>query len=213
MYIIPKVNMPTLISQQEVKIEWTDINKLEFRPRPKRIRSNGIHLSGIIKYVLETSGLLSADDVTDEMPLRMCVGMAWEDWAVSLWPEMTWQPGESVLDGVVGSPDGWSATGNPSPTVEGAGVLEEFKATWKSAFTRPDITKEKIWMWQLAGYCKMLEIHDARLHVLWINGTYRPPAPVYATYVLKFNQAELDRFWSNVVLKNKEKAKPEIHES
>lgn len=192
--------MPTLISQSEVRVEWKDIESRIVRERPKLKRSSGIHLSGVIKYVLTTSGLLDPDDLTDEIPLRMCVGMAFEDWIVGLYPDMIWQPGECLLQGVCGSPDGISAKS-----------LEEFKATWKSSHTRQDITKERIWMWQLAGYCKMMQLTKARLHVLWINGDYRPPAPKYMTYLLRFEQVELDRFWNNVILKNKDNAVPEIH--
>lgn len=209
------------------------------RDRPKLKRSNGVHLSGVIKYVLTTSGMLTPDDITDEMPLRMCVGMAWEDWAVGLWPEMEWQPGECLLDGISGSPDGLSESrAEEIPRFQSGGMskssragqniykgvsigikhnraigarLEEFKATWKSSFPRQDITKERIWMWQMAGYCKMMGLSEARLHVLWINGDYRPPSPKYMTYTLRFTQEELDRFWTNVILKNKESATPETH--
>jgi len=190
--------MPVLLDQSRIQIEWTDIRSRIVRDRPKLKRSSGVHLSGVIKYVLTTSGLLGPQDVTDEMPLRMCVGMAWEDWAVGLWPNMTWQPGEVSLDGVSGSPDGITER-----------TLEEFKATWKSSFTHGDILKERLWMWQMMGYSKMLGVTEARLHVLWVNGDYRPPAPSYMAYRIRFTQEEIDRFWTNVVLKNKVNATPE----
>lgn len=202
--------MPILLDQSEVRIEWKDLESRVIHKRPKLKRSSGLHLSGVIKHVLTTSGLLNTDDVTDEMPLRMCVGMAWEDWAVGLYPKMKWQPGECSLDGVSGSPDGITKSKErylPEPT-----ILEEFKATWKSAHTHGDVLKEKIWMWQVAGYLKMLGLNIVRLHVLWINGDYRPPSPKYAIYTLQFDQPELDRFWQNVIIKNKEHAIPESHE-
>lgn len=209
--------MPTLIHKSEVRIEWTDILNRTKHRRPKNadIRSSGVHLSGVIKYVLTTSGLLNAEDQTDEMPLRMAVGMAWEDWAVGLWKDMVWQPGEMELDGVFATPDGrgemdWPGLSNPKAGWP-VGTIEEFKATWKSEHTHGKVTDERIWMWQLAGNLKMAGLNYARLHVLWVNGNYRPPAPVYMTYGLFFTQDELDKFWQNVVLKNKDKAKAERH--
>lgn len=199
--------MPTLISESEIKIEWTDIlgRLRKVKPKGADERSAGVHLSGVIRYALTEAGLLTPDEASDEMPLRMAVGMAWEEWAVGLWPELRWQPGERELDGVFGSPDGLSAGGALAET----DCLEEFKATWKSRYNHGDVLKERIWLWQLSGYCKMMGLQYARLHVLWVNGDYRPPSPEYRTYVVGFSQAELDKFWSNVVLANKEFAKPE----
>lgn len=194
--------MPTLISQNETNIEWTDIERRVHHKRPKLKRSNGVHISGIIKHILTTTGYFTKEDASDLMPLRMALGMAFEDWIVGLWPAMKWQPGEKKLDGIFASPDG--LTGD---------CLEEFKCTWKSIHTRPDILKEKVWMWQLAAYCKMMKLTRARLHVFWVNGSYRPPAPVYMIYELQFTQAELDQFWTNVILKNKDAATPEKHEA
>lgn len=194
--------MPTLLNQTEVKLEWADINNRRVRAKPRQAstRSSGVHVSGVIKYVLMTSGMLNVEDTGDEFPLRMAIGMAAEEWFVGLWPKMKWQPGEVTLDGISGSPDG--ITGK---------VLEEFKCTWKSAYTRPDILKERLWMWQLMSYLKMLKLKQARLHVVWINGDYRPPSPKYAVYNIGFTQAELDRHWEMVMLRNKDKATPEKH--
>lgn len=204
--------MPTLISENEIRLEWPDVNEWGLRTHKIHKRSKGVHLSGVIKYVLTTSGLLAADEEEQasagDVPslalsarlLRMFVGMCWEAGVVGLWPEIDWQPGQVALDGVTGSPDGITRSTK---------TLEEFKATWKSSHTRPDITKEKLWMWQLMGYCKMLGLLRARLHVLWLNGSYRPPSPRYVTYLIEFTQAELDKFWANVIVKNKEHAIPE----
>jgi hypothetical protein len=151
----------------------------------------------------------------DEMPLRMGMGMAWEDWVVGLHrassDSFVWQPGELELDGVYASPDGL----NCLDMGDGNGkmlVLEEFKLTWKSrqkyAVDKP-ITQQALWMWQLAGYCHMLNIQRARLHVCWVNGDYRPPSPDYRIYTIGFEPEELEGFWGRVVLPNKAAAKPE----
>lgn len=213
--------MPRLIEETEIHIEWTDIDKLVPKERVYTgARSSGVHLSGVIKYVLTTAGLLDADDLTDIMPLRMAVGMAWEAFAVGLWPDLIWQPGECRRDGIVGSPDGISRVPvGAFPPQEM--VLEEFKATWKSRLERseargvrpPDrkITDQRMWMLQLAGYCHMLGLTRARLHVLWVNGDYRQSGPQYFTYLIEFTPQELERTWNNMILPNIEGAVVEEH--
>lgn len=189
--------MPTLLSSSDIRLEWADIDARRVRLKPKLQRSPGTHLSGVIRYALQESGLLRKADEEDELPLRMALGLAWEEWAVGLWPKMKWQPGEVVLDRVYATPDG--QTGK---------ILEEFKATWKSSWQR-EVTAETIWMWQLAGMLKIIGGLEARLHVLWVNGNYRPPSPCYRTYNIGFSRDEIDRFWANVVMKNKDKARQE----
>lgn len=199
--------MPTLLAQSQIAVEWTDLDKWVQKRVAKKTsaRSTGIHLSGIIKHVLTTSGSLNTEDRTDEMPLRMAIGMSWENWVVGLMGKnFIWQPGEKCCDGIYGSPDGL--------TTAPIRRVDEFKATWKSEFTHGNILAERIWLWQLMGYCKMLATTRARLHVLWVNGNYRPPSPKYMVYDLQFSKEEIDRFWGNVVLKNKERAVPEVHQ-
>ncbi len=148
-------------------------------------------------------------DDPDIMPLNMALGLAWEAWAVGLFPSVIWQPGEEVLDDVYGTPDGMSqlVINDHDET-----IVEEWKSTYKSRRTHGvDITTETIWIWQLMGLCKLMGLRFARLHVLWINGDYRPPSPVYVTYLLEFSQFELDQFWDKVILRNKDKAKPESY--
>lgn len=203
--------MPKLLQETEIRLEWTDIDAMVPKERiSSGKRSSGVHLSGVIKYVLEVAGLLDPDDLTDIMPLRMAVGMAWEAFVVGLWPELQWQPGEQCRDGVYGSPDG--ITGD---------CLEEFKATWKSRLDKseikgvrpPDkkITEQRMWMLQLAGYCHMMGLTRARLHVLWVNGDYRQSGPQYFTYLIEFTEAELSRVWNNMILPNIKEAIKEEH--
>jgi hypothetical protein len=199
-------------------LEWRDIDSLVKQERASgQERSTGVHLSGVIRYVLSTAGLLTVEDATDEMPLRMAVGMAWEAFVVGLWPEIVWQPGEVHLDGVFGSPDG------VTPPSEQGGImcLEEFKATWKSRLQKSEergvrpppkvITEDRLWMLQLAGYCWMMALNRARLHVLWINGDYRQSGPQYFTYLIEFSEEELQRLWTKMIVPNIGKAKPEEH--
>lgn len=203
--------MPTLLQETEIHVEWSDIDAMIPKERVYTgSRSSGVHLSGVIKYVLTTAGLLDADDLTDIMPLRMAVGIAWEAFAVQLWPGLIWQPGEVSADGIIGSPDG--VTGD---------CLEEFKATWKSRLEKseakgvrpPDrkIVEQRMWMLQLAGYCHMKGLTRARIHVLWVMGDYRGSGPQYFTYLIEFTKEELERTWNNMILPNIDGAVGEEH--
>ena len=158
--------MPTLLEEKEIRLEWTDIEKRVAKTRVSSMqRTSGVHLSGVIRYALKKAGLWQnkPEETEDEMPLMIMLGMFWEEGVVSLYPDLIWQPGEVELDDVYGSPDG--LTGQ---------CLEEFKFTKKSYYTRKSrlILEEKLWMWQLMGYCRMLGLTQARLHVLWVDGAF-----------------------------------------
>ncbi len=199
--------MPKLLAETEIPIRWTDVDGRA--PKDKlgsELRSSGVHLSGIIRYCLD---LDRSDRDPDFMPLCMALGLAWEAWAVGLFPDVVWQPGEEELDGVYGTPDGISVF---EVHDQKEVIIEEWKATYKStARYGANIIGQTIWMWQLAGLCKLTGLRFARLHVLWINGDYRPPQPKYITYLIEFTHEELDKFWEMVILNNKDKAIPEEH--
>lgn len=199
--------MPRLLLETDIPIRWTDVDGRT--PKEKLgsdERSSGVHLSGIIRYCLD---LDKSDRDPDFMPLCMALGLAWEAWAVGLFPDVVWQPGEEELDGVYCTCDGISVM---EVKGEREVVLEEWKCTYKSlARYGANILAQTIWIWQLAGMCRVLGLRYARLHILWTNGDYRPPQPKYKTYLIEFSQDELNKFWDNVVLRNKDKATPEEH--
>jgi hypothetical protein len=211
--------VPTLISESEVRLSWDELRTHRVRRPPvsRGERSAGIHVSAVLK----ATGAFENSEVDDEeVPLRMCVGQAWENFIVGLYPDLLWQPGELERDGVMGTPDGLSELDLTLYGYHGcageAMVLEEFKATWQSLRQKSDkkgvvpaykrIAEQRRWMWQMAAYCAMGGWEYGRLHVLWVNGDYRPPAPIYTTHILHFPVPETSQFWSNVILKNKEKA-------
>lgn len=199
--------MPRLLLETDIPIRWTDVDGRT--PKEKLgsdDRSSGVHLSGIIRYCLD---LDKSDRDPDFMPLCMALGLAWEAWAVGLFPDVVWQPGEEELDGVFCTPDGMSVMGIGDNREV---VLEEWKATYKSrARYGSNILGQPLWMWQLCGMCKVLGVRYARLHIFWIAGDYRPPTPKYVTYLIEFSQTEIDLFWDRVILTNKDKAIPEEH--
>lgn len=201
--------MPKLLLQTEIRLQWADIDdRIDRRPVYPGPRSPGVHLmSHVIKPILLASGLLKPLDKEqlglDEMPLRMAIGMAMEAWFQGLWPGMIWQPGEFRRNGIIMTPDGLTLDGEE--LTGGEGLLEEMKATWCSRRTYgQDITEHKTWMFQCAGYLKGTGLRFVRVHVWWICGDYKqgPPSPMYVTYLLEFQQAEIDDFWDNVILNN-----------
>jgi len=199
--------MPKLLQQTELRIEWSDVlNRIDKDKFGSEARSSGVHMSGIIRHCM---GYDQRIDDPDEMPLCMALGLAWEQWAVGLFPSLIWQPGEESLDDIYGTPDGMNEI-----QIKGRWeiIVEEWKATYKSRQRHgQDILSATAWMWQISGLAKMLQVHYARLHVLWINGDYKPPSPVYVTYLIEFTQAELDRTWNNIFVTNRSNAKPEVH--
>lgn len=70
-------------------------------------------------------------------------------------------------------------------------VLGEFKCTWYSAKDAPFGDKFLKWWTQIKLYCYWLRIHHARLYVLFVNGDYKPPAPVLRAWSVEFTDKEL----------------------
>ncbi len=161
-------------------------------------------MSQIIKKIAVERGLLTDEDRSDEAPLRMLVGMGWEWACAANYPEIIWQPGELLVDGIALSPDGYNLTVRPR--------VAEFKYTRKSARLKGgtadqarNILGDWIWISQCMGYCyaasevyksEGLVFDQAELHVCWANGNYVwPNTEVYMRYVVEFERRELVANW------------------
>lgn len=195
-----------VIERVEIKTEFADTARLHEHPYPTHTRSTGtIHLTDILRKIAIQTGILDDEEQADEMPLRMFLGMAWEQMCVRLYPNIWWQPGEVERDGVVGSPDGYSI----DPTRGYETVIEEFKYTSKSlrvkggsAGSMKDITKETLWVWQVGSYLAMHPDRPTlvRFHICWANGSYDYPLhPVYIRYLIRFTDDEVNNIWRMVV--------------
>lgn len=202
-----------VISKEQVLLRLSDLGPHAKRQSERGFpstheRSGGVHVSGILRYIATTSGLLRVDDDEDLealYPMRMALGQAWETFAQGLWENLIWQPGEIERDGIVGSPDGLSITDDES-------ILDEFKLTYKSFRKHhPSIHGQWLWTRQMLSYCFMMGLSKARLHVLWINGMDDSfqTKPTYYTYLFEFEQRELERHWT-LMVQNRDKAKPEL---
>lgn len=207
-----------LLNESQILLQWSDLDTWRQRPLVVSPRSSGTHLSGVIRYVLQSLKKLDADDETDEMPVVVGAGLAWESWIVGLhgYQEMIWQPGEWEVDGVYGTPDGlWGPGGHDTRYERPCDqfMLEEFKYTLKSEWSKGKdglILSQSIWMWQLAANCYALSqlldclVTLARLTVYWACGNYRPPSPMLKRYLIEFEEKELADIWRNVILRNKD---------
>jgi hypothetical protein len=190
-----------------------------------------MHLSGVLRYVATESGILKAiADIDEEaLPLRMALGLAWEEFAVSMYPEVDWQPGEIVVDGIAMNCDGLSE--NPKypqldaayqqfmqqadqalpVVVRPATQLDEFKLTWKKAKTAQDLLRDEwYWLQQGRGYCWGYEANLVRWHVCYVNGDYRGSGPIYKRYLIHFSDAEVEST-QKMIQKNRAAAEEKGH--
>lgn len=190
---------------------------LEPRAKVVHKRTPGLHLSGILRYIAISSKILKgidpvtgkwigdedADLMEEDMPLRMALGMAWEEWVACLYPSMRWQPGELSLNGIAGSPDGLSLSDLTSlPFLpEWTAIIEEFKCTWKSC--RHGILAQKLWIWQGGCYAHMYGCKYVRFNILWVNGDYErrgPGGPIYKRYLVEYSDLDLKNLWDMILL-------------
>lgn len=206
--------MPLLLEETEVRVEFADLYKRcpVSHPVVNSVitppeRAKGIHLSGVLKYCAVISKFLKpGEPLEEEMPWRMAMGMAVEEFLVSLYPEIIWQPGERECDGVYMNADGLSTlTYGP---LNDETLIEEFKCTWKRRRDQKEILREFLWQHQMRAECYAFVANFARLHVMYVNGDYRPSQPMYIRYLFQYTDEELEQTWS-MIQKNKHKAVPE----
>lgn len=195
----------------------------ELRLPPSRTaRGEGIHVSSIIRCIATETGILKPEwceelDLLELLPstrerfndptvaLKICMGLAWEEWYVPHLPEVVDHPGEMEVDGVYMNHDGEELTLFLIDEREQYHpVVVEVKTTYKSINTvGRDVNAMKTqWMWmaQVKSYCKGVGTRFARVHVLFICGDYSYPIqPVLLIYEIEFTQEEIDDNWDLMV--------------
>jgi len=156
-----------------------------------------LHLTQITSDLAVQLGMFSKDT---GFPLeKFELGFAYEEALENAWADRInrlsnfdmVRPGEVELDGIYGSPDGISFP-------NGVTTLEEYKLTWYSMHSKKFLLDMPTWQWQTKGYCKMLNLTNCIFRVFWVNGDYRPPAPAYRAYSVKYTQEEIDQNWDNL---------------
>lgn len=214
-----------LLETVEVKLEWSDLDRLTYHSRPELVRSPGVHVSDLLRQTALRQNLYTEEDRQDDMPLRILLGLAFEESAARLYPTMHWQPGEVEHGGLAGSPDGLSILAQFD--LPNNAAVDEFKYTGKSmrrkgAPTQPnytvlledlkDIREEWIWMHQGMSYVNLLRrmrigydrMNLCRFHICWKYGAYvRPFTEIYMRYLVQFSEPELAGNWALLQLNKK----------
>lgn len=168
--------------------------------RTKAQDTGKIHLSDIAKYIEFKMDFAKKNGAIDwNMAVAAEVGFLWEDLLSLVYADKyAARIGEVELDGIVGSPDGLSAS---DPFDVEPIVNEEYKATWRSVNKSPD----KIWYWmtQFKSYCKMLGVTVTVARVLYLNGDYKGSGPLYRVFRIEFTDRELQENW-DMILKHRD---------
>lgn len=210
-------------------------------------RTSGIHLSSIIRHVALKTGLLAKEygegpglnEIIRDTPpdavgqdgrlMKIIVGYAWESWLKRKLAERNTrfiaEPGETLRDGIIGTPDALETVPEWMVGITGAGIgdgllshlsviVHEIKATWKTS-ARP-IEEEIMWLQQAMGYCWMLEgelgepCRVAVFHPIYLCGDYRSNRlPIYPPIACEFEQKELEMNWQ-MILDHKYDVMPEV---
>lgn len=177
---------------------WQGIQHLQRANDVKR--GTGLHLSTILQDIAATvyPRDFSVRDAgaEPEAQARMYweVGNVLEDvMALSLSARVkTWgKPEPRQVDGVWCSADGHDAKTK---------TIDEIKLTWKSSREFVGSPKWQVYTWQVLGYMHVWRATRGRIHVLHLNGDYRPPAPARPkTYILRPSEAEVQENWAMIV--------------
>lgn len=184
-----------------------------FLPPSKTPRSEGIHVSAIIRAIATETGILKPEwaeelslvdvrRITDPVAvLRISIGLAWEQYYIPeiLGPAMGVidHPGEMQVDGVYMTHDGESldvivTEGKDTFTP----VVHEIKATYKSTRTVGDLSGQFMWLAQMKAYCKGLGCRHAFMHTLFLCGDYSYPIkPLLKKWLVTFTQEEIEDNW------------------
>lgn len=183
-------------------------------------RSEGVHLSRIIRNIAVENGALKKEWVEDlslvevgsrqqewwdgldsASQLRMSIGLAWEEWYVNQLGNVVFHPGEMHVDGIYMTHDGESLDTIVSPSGPNLHLCcHEVKATYKSTKTVGNLDGQWLWLAQTKGYCKGLCTHVAYVHVLFLCGDYKYPiTPQLKVWQIIYTPAEIDDNWDLIV--------------
>jgi hypothetical protein len=190
--------MPTLISETDVKLERNDLLRRVVLPRAVSsdgfivppTRTPGLHLSGLLRYVAQKSKITAyINDVAEEdLPIRWMLGQVFEEFAVSLFPDMVWQPYECQSPLIMNC-DGISVSHDEGPFAFNGILIREFKFNRAKKYSGADLLRKKtVWMWQGMGYC----LGYGATRVQWeVMSVMEWPDPLWTQYLVEFSDKEL----------------------
>lgn len=163
-------------------------------PRPE-----GLHLSEVIKSLMESSGLGYKGDGFTDMELTAEIGLLWEDMLSRVMAaKYALRPPPLQVDGIWMSPDG--IADDPLGVVPL--VVEEYKCTWQSTKRSP--IDHFYYMAQTKSYCYALDTTVCIMRIFHIMGDYRGSGPIYRTARIMFTRYELEQNWQ-MLLRHKER--------
>jgi hypothetical protein len=174
-------------------------------------RTPGLHLSQILRAMAVHTQVFKDDAVdlntlmSDPLSvgksgtlMRIIMGYAWEEWlAKNVLKNARFHPGEFILDGIIGTPDGLEED-------EQWLTIHETKWTFKSSVG--PFSKHLYWLYQGACYLKMVSaamgapISQCRLiyHPCYVKGNYRGIDTEYRPVEVRLEEREVDGVWEEV---------------
>lgn len=176
--------------------ELTLHEDLAFPYRRQEPRAPGLHVSNVIRDMMETAGVAAGHGPIDDVARRKIeAGYVWEDALSEAWARGAEgrvgviRPEPVVVDGIVVSPDGIDC---------GRGLVVEYKFTARSAAGKEPVPEG--WLWQVGAYCRCYGMTEAEIHVCHFNGDYRERRrPMYCRWDVAWNVAELRKRWAALV--------------
>jgi hypothetical protein len=189
-------------------------------PAPSFPRSPGTHVSSVLRLIAQENGVLKRerveefglidlqekrnndewwDTLPEDVQLKICMGLAWEDWYLQQLEDVLGHPGELKLDGIYLTHDGESLDVVMS-TMLLVLCIHEVKLTYKSLNTIGGLYTQWLWLAQTKAYCKARGTCVAYLHVLAVCGDYTwPMRPVLKVFRIVYTQAEIDENWDVIL--------------
>lgn len=163
------------------------------RLREKPEREPGIHVSGVIQYIMEK--LEKRKDSGWDMDTTQRLGLLFEETLAMVYGEghvpslgainVEVSPGLFVWF----TPDGYDPRQR---------IVHEYKFWWRSARTYQPSFDFKV-MAQVKSYCKVLGVNEAWLTVMFIMGEYKGKGPLPIRFELEFTDEELQDNWEMLV--------------
>jgi len=165
------------------------------RRRNDLIRSEGVHLTEIIRDIMETTGMSKTQSgggwASKQLDMAAEVGFMWEELLSQVLKErLPCRLGEIKLDGISMSPDGVDIEDSDM-------FLCEYKCVWASSRHSPADNWK--WMTQVKGYCKALGVARVKMFILYLNGGWDGKGPDWKGYVLTFTPLEIQENWSMII--------------
>lgn len=195
-------------------------------PMSRAPRSEGVHVSSIIRNIAVETGILKGqlvedlfivdasqqswwDSLAPQDRIRISIGLAWEEWYIPQLPNVVDHPGEMFVEGIYMTHDGESLDVIVGDTRHLL-ILHEIKATYKSIKTVGLLETQWMWVSQCKAYCKGMGATTAYLHVLFLCGDYKYPiTPQLIIYKIEFTQEEIETNWDLLVTYMQDKQRAE----